>query len=225
MGKKPVQITAREQEAFLQFFASTPKLRSRFYFTGGTALSKFYLQHRFSEDLDFFSSEEFSVHSITPFIRKAKTVVGFSRVDYQQLFNRFIFHLIFSPKKTLKIEFTYFPFIQVEPPKKVEGLRIDSLVDIAVNKVFTIAQNPRGRDFFDLYLILKKTQWDIFDLLKKARIKFDWYIDWLQFGSQLFKVKELKDDPILGGQKVNFREIESYFVDLAKKLEKKVLKK
>ena len=59
----------------------------------------------------------------------------------------------------------------------------------------------------------------------KARIKFDWYIDWLQFGSQLFKVKELRDDPILAGQETNSKKIESYFVDLARKLEKKILKK
>ena len=28
-----------------------------FYLTGGTALSAFYFQHRFSEDLDFFSHD------------------------------------------------------------------------------------------------------------------------------------------------------------------------
>ena len=32
---------------------------------------------------------------------------------------------------------------------------IDSLIDIATNKIFTIYQNPRSRDFIDLYLILK----------------------------------------------------------------------
>jgi hypothetical protein len=39
------------QDQFLAWFAeqSTP-----FYLTGGTALGRFYLNHRYSEDLDFF---------------------------------------------------------------------------------------------------------------------------------------------------------------------------
>jgi len=221
MGQK---IITEEQESFLKFFAATEELRQRFYFTGGTALSKFYLHHRFSEDLDFFSSEEFSIRSISPFIYKAKSIVGFSEIDYQQVFNRFIFHLIFSPSKSLKVEFTYFLFRQIEEPQKIGGLMVDGLMDIAVNKVFVIFQNPRGRDFFDLYIILKKKQWNIFNNIKKARIKFDWHIDWLQFGSQLLKVEELKDDPILFNQRFDFKKVEDYFVKLSKKVGERVLK-
>lgn len=32
-------------------------LRLGFYLTGGTALSRFYLDHRYSDDLDFFTHE------------------------------------------------------------------------------------------------------------------------------------------------------------------------
>ncbi|MBI4359070.1 MAG: nucleotidyl transferase AbiEii/AbiGii toxin family protein, partial [Candidatus Nealsonbacteria bacterium] len=48
MGKK---VTTSEQEKFLDFVSVTPELGENFYFTGGTALNKFYLRHRFSEDL------------------------------------------------------------------------------------------------------------------------------------------------------------------------------
>ena len=74
-------------------------------------------------------------------------------------------------------------------------LRIDSLLDIAVNKVFTIYQNPRSRDFIDLYLILKNNSWSFTDLRKKARLKFDTQIDPLQMATQLFRVKEVLDYP------------------------------
>lgn len=223
MGKK---IVTPQQEKFLSFFATQPVLVRNFYFTGGTALSKFYLQHRFSEDLDFFSQNEFDPKEITPFVYQAKKSLGFSKFDYQQSFNRHLFHLIFSPKNFLKIEFTYFPFLQIERPKKKEGIFVDSLLDVAVNKVFTIAQNPRGRDFFDLFVILKrKKEWNIFDLLKKARIKFDWHLDWLQFGSQLLKSKELKDDPIVIDKAYDLSEINNFFLNLSKKIGSKVLKK
>lgn len=222
MGKKIITL---QQEKFLTFFASQPVLAKDFYFTGGTALSKFYLQHRLSEDLDFFSEKEFNPKEISPFLHQAQIALGFKKIDYQQSFNRFIFHLIFSPKMFLKTEFTYFPFSQIEKPKKKEGILVDSLIDIAVNKTFTIAQNPRGRDFFDLFLILRKRKWSIFDLLKKARIKFDWHLDWLQFGSQLLKVTELKDDPIIQNELFELSEINNFFLNLSKKIENKVLKK
>jgi len=222
MGK---EIITAQQEKFLDFFAKTPALAEEFYFTGGTALSKFYLEHRFSEDLDFFSEKEFDIKNITPFVYKAKKDLKFKEFDFQQSFNRNIFHLLFSKNQSLKLEFTYFPFSQIEKPKKIQGILVDSLIDMAVNKVFTIAQKPRGRDFFDLYIILNKKKLDIFDLLKKARIKFDWHIDWLQFGSQLFKVETFKDDPILKNKPFDYKEMNHYFLELSKKVKNKVLKK
>lgn len=45
-----------------------------FYLTGGTALSAYYLNHRISDDLDFFSEQEFSttsVHIIASGLREA----------------------------------------------------------------------------------------------------------------------------------------------------------
>ena len=53
------------------------------------------------------------------------------------------------------MEFTYFPFERIEKKEKIGNLYIDSLLDIAVNKVFTIYQKPRARDFIDLYFGLK----------------------------------------------------------------------
>ena len=72
---------------------------------------------------------------------------------------------------------------------------VDSLIDIAVNKIFTIYQKPRSRDFIDLYYILKQESWTIADLVKKARIKFDYHIDPLQLGAQFMRAQELKDYP------------------------------
>ncbi|MBI4652722.1 hypothetical protein HY750_00505 [Candidatus Kuenenbacteria bacterium] len=64
-----------------------------------------------------------------------------------------LFDLIDGDK--IKMEFTYFPFIRIEKKEKVGNLYIDSLLDIAVNKIFTIYQKPRSRDFIDLYFILQ----------------------------------------------------------------------
>lgn len=216
------QLT-KEQQIFLDFFKQTRVLNKNFYFSGGTCLSEFYLHHRFSEDLDFFSETEFDPINVTTYIKNSKKTLNYSKFDYHESFNRNIYQLIFSRNKFLKVEFTYYPFERIEKTKSINNLIIDSLKDIAVNKIFTISQQPRGRDFFDVYFIMKKTKYEISSLLKDARIKFDWHIDYLQFGANLLEVTKLKDDPILINQKVTFNEIEEFFQKETKKLEKKIL--
>ena len=39
-------------------------LKSSFYLTGGTALAAYYLQHRYSEDLDFFTDAQEAVPGV-----------------------------------------------------------------------------------------------------------------------------------------------------------------
>ena len=51
------------QSAFLKAFSQSP-LNDRFYLTGGTALAAFYLQHRLSEDLDFFTADSAAVRDV-----------------------------------------------------------------------------------------------------------------------------------------------------------------
>ena len=212
----------KNQKRFLDFFSREKKLNDSFYFTSGTALSEYYLHHRRSIDLDFFCETEFSPQDITPYIKKSKSIIMFDKFDFQQSFNRNIYQLIFGKSNFLKLEFTYFPFPQIEKPKVFNNLKVDSLLDIAVNKVFTVSQKPRGRDFFDLYFILTKKKWDFIDLLKKARLKFDWHVDPLQLGANMMRVKEMKDDPILV-ERTSLKKVENFVLKEAKKIGKKAL--
>ena len=56
------------------------------------------------------------------------------------------------------IDFNYYPFPRINLGENWKGLAIDSLEDIAVNKVHTLFMKPRSRDFVDLYFILKLTK-------------------------------------------------------------------
>ncbi len=217
-------ILSPNQKKFLNFFVSNSFFKKTFYLTGGTCLSEFYLKHRYSQDLDFFSEKEIDIVSITSFLKQLKDKLGYKKLDFQTSFNRNIYQLLFSKKEFLKIEFTYFPFEAVDKRIEKEDLIIDSLKDIAVNKVFTIIQNPRGRDYYDLYFILKKTGWDFLELLKLAKIKFDYQIDYLQIGSQLIRFKEFKDDPILIDKKNYFDKIEVFFKNIAVNLKDKIIR-
>lgn len=217
-------LLSHNQKLFLEFISKNQNINSLFYFTGGTALSEYYLQHRYSEDLDFFSESEFEIEDITLLLQSKKAIFGNPKIEFKQSFNRNIYQLIYQEGKFLKVEFTYFPFKRIDSTKIINNVKIDSLVDIGVNKIFTIYQNARGRDYYDIYYILKKDPSLTIDkLIKFAKIKFDTAIDYLQLGMNLAKVVNIKDDPLLT-HSVNYREIERFFLQNAEKLKKDFIK-
>ncbi|MCX6791217.1 MAG: nucleotidyl transferase AbiEii/AbiGii toxin family protein [Candidatus Gribaldobacteria bacterium] len=57
-------ILSENQQKVLEIISQSKDICQNFYLTGGTALAEFYLQHRFSEDLDFFSENEVDPQTI-----------------------------------------------------------------------------------------------------------------------------------------------------------------
>lgn len=214
-------ILSENQKKLLQLLSHEQSICDHFYLSGGTALAEFYLHHRLSEDLDFFSEQEFDPQSISVLFKKIQAAAGITNVEYQQSFNRNLFFLSIE-SDVIKTEFTYFPFPRIEQKKKIGSLFIDSLLDIAVNKVFTIYQNPRSRDFIDLYLILKSNPALSLDsLIKLATSKFDTHIDPIQLGSQYVRAKEIKDYPRML-EKIEESVWHDFFMREAEKLAGKV---
>ena len=215
-------ILSANQKKLLEIISADKTICSNFYLTGGTALAEFYLWHRYSEDLDFFSEKEFDSQAVFVCWKKTQKAAGIKKIDFQQSFNRNLFFLQLKDGDIVKTEFTFFPFPRIENKKKIRQLSVDSMLDIAVNKLFTIYQKPRARDFIDLFLILKKEKWDVADLIRKAKIKFDWHVDPLQLGAQFFQAKEVKDYPRMIS-KIRPSEWQKFFVIEAEKLKKNIL--
>lgn len=209
-------ILTKNQISVLEKVGSNKFIADNFYLTGGTVLAEFYLKHRFSEDLDFFSEKEFDILSIDVFFKKLRPELEIQKIDFQQSYNRNMFFLHFNDE-VLKTEFTYFPFRRIEKGEVKFGIEIDSLMDIAVNKLFTIYQRTKARDYIDLYFICDNGGFSISDLIKKARLKFDWHIDPLQLGTQFTKATEAKDYPRMTKQ-VDNALWQDFFVREAKKL-------
>lgn len=215
-------ILSLRQKLFLKVLARQKYLSDKYYLTGGTALAEFYLPFRYSEDLDFFSMEEVDTLAIVSFLKKVKKDLKYDHFDINSSFNRNLVQLIFSDE-AIKLEFTYFPFSQINKPLKREGIKIDSLLDIAVNKLFTIYQRPRSRDYMDLYMICKKESYNFDKLLKLAKAKFDWHVDPIKLGSQFMLSRNLKDYPRLL-KPLKETEWIDFFIKEAKKLENKIFK-
>ena len=210
-------LTTRQVD-FLDFVGKQPQLYENFYFSGGTALSEFYLSHRFSEDLDFFSEKEFDAGALNLFLLTRKNSFSARFLQYQQSFNRNLFFLEFDDRSSLKLEFTWYPFRRLEKGPTFGNLQVDSVLDIAVNKVFILTQQVRGRDYVDLFEIHRKYAFDFMELLKLARTKFDYPINILQLGKNLIKVTTFLDDPILF-KDIEKKTVENYFLQLAKELD------
>lgn len=156
---------------------------------------------------------------MTTLSKKIKKQLGADQVDIQQGFNR---NLVFFTlgKEILKTEFTYFPFTQIKKPTVINGIKIDSLKDIAVNKFFAIYQNPPARHFIDLYLIIQKKEVRWEDLARLARQKFDSNIDPIQLGSQLVTAQEVQDLPRMTIQLSDIWR--DYFIKKAKELKEEI---
>lgn len=215
-------ILTKDQIALLEKIGSTPYLQKHFYLTGGTLLAAFYLKHRYSEDLDFFSEQEIDAMTLQTFFKSIKEELNILEVDYQQSFNRNLFFLKLK-SGVLKTEFTYFPFSRIEKGGEQFGVSTDSLLDIAVNKLFTIYQRTKARDYIDLFYICKEDGLNILELVKKVRVKFETHIDLLQLGSQFIKAEEAEDFPRMI-KKVKPAEWRYFFLQEAKKLRDEVVK-
>ncbi|MDP3934689.1 MAG: nucleotidyl transferase AbiEii/AbiGii toxin family protein [Candidatus Giovannonibacteria bacterium] len=217
------KIITFEQDRFLELAGKSQYLRDNFYFTGGTPLAVFYLQHRLSEDIDLFiEDKEVPLNFVSSFIKKIGKVLGIQKTDYTNFLGLHSFQLYFSKTNILKVDFNYYPFPRIEKGIKYKNIEVDSILDIAVNKVHTIAMKPRARDFIDIYFIIKEKGYRFNDLLKKAKIKFDWHIDPLQLGSRLFMAREVKDFPRMI-KKIDHKEWQNFFFKEAKKLKSDIL--
>lgn len=162
-------ILDKKQKEFIFLFAVHP-LKDEFYLSGGTALAAFYLQHRYSEDLDFFCERDFRVEPVLEFLHQLPGIV---KVDYDSKFDRKLFLLQFEHNQILKVEFTKYPFSRIQPGLKVEGINIDSLEDILINKLLAMTDRKDPKDYFDIYCILKSNPvFKIKAAVEKAEKKF-----------------------------------------------------
>lgn len=212
------------QKSCLKEFVNS-SLSKKFYLSGGTALSEFYLQHRYSEDLDFFTQEELDFEGIRKFVNDVGKKNNISQIEIHHGYGLYTFYL--QEKKgniRHKIDFGQYPFEPIDPLKDFDGLRVETMFDISVNKAQTIIFRPRLRDFVDLYFILNlKKDWDLRDLIKKSFEKFEMKTDKIQIVEGLLQVKELSDMPRMI-KKIDRHDLESFFMKQAEIIKQEILK-
>lgn len=212
------EILNERQKQVLAAVSQEPAL-SDFYLTGGTALAAYYFQHRFSEDLDLFSFNEPDKIFLHAFTGKLKNLFAAEAMRFERFYDRHQFFFKFGGEE-LKVEFTTYPFHQLEEPILQDGLRIDSLRDIAVNKLMAMIDRFDPKDFIDLFYILQEFKID--DIRKDAEKKFGVSIGDIFLGGELAKVRRIEALPKML-KPLTIGELKEFFERQAKELKDEIL--
>lgn len=221
MGKT---ILTADQEKVLDCVMENRGISETFYLTGGTALAEFYLQHRYSDDLDFFTSrEDFPQFKVEKFAQTVKEKVGANDIVYRRLHDRRIFFFE-KGNKELKVEFTYYPFAQIEKGQDVNGLSIDSLEDLSANKLMALFDRTEPKDFVDIYFIIQKADIPLEKILANVKKKFQFSFDPLTLGSEFAKIRTIKELPKMK-EPLSVNELKKFFEKLALNLKPNILTK
>lgn len=209
-----ISILTKNQKIILTELAKVEFIQKNFYFTGGTALAHFYLRHRVSEDLDFFSEKKFDNQPLFSLFEDLRKKYRF-QLKTEQIESVNSFYLHFPNKEKLKIDFNYYPFKRVRESLLKEGFWIDSLFDIAINKLITIIQRTDVKDFVDFYFLEPK--FGVWDLIEGVRIKFHQKLEPYLLASDFLKVEDFEFLPRMV-KPLTLEELKSFFRELAKKV-------
>ncbi|MBL7131887.1 MAG: nucleotidyl transferase AbiEii/AbiGii toxin family protein [Candidatus Omnitrophica bacterium] len=209
-----MEVISKVQNKILGLFGEVLE-SEHFYLTGGTALAEFYLKHRKSDDLDFFTATE---ELIIPFSNRLEEMLRTKGMDVQRKrgLHSFVELLVRAHEETTVVHLAEDTPFRFEHPKRFPEyprLRVDSLVDISSNKLLALFSRATLRDFIDIYVLVKKGLFTPEKLIESAKVKdsgFDLY--WL--GVAFERIKTFKDDSsemLLLVEPIKFHEVLLFF--------------
>lgn len=141
-----------------------------FFLSGGAALAGYYLHHRETTDLDLFTTADDAFERGRHALAGAVAALGASLVVRQDApdFKRFA---VERGDELVVVDLVRerVPQLRVDKPE-IDGVRVDPIDEIAVNKVTTIVGRNEERDLVDLF-VLERAGYRIEDLLAPALAK------------------------------------------------------
>ena len=192
-----------------------------FYLTGGTALSRFYYNHRYSEDLDFFydgftyPKENFSIeyreilYRLEPLFDKVEVTLD------SEFYKRIFCH---TKDISLKVEFIYENFRTLGEKKIFKDFSVDSKENICTNKVTAITDRKTVKDFFDLYFLLKDIKLeDILRWSEYKQVPFDYEGIILAVGDILNNISLIEGE-VLTKTPLPEKTFKKFIIDLTKEI-------
>lgn len=208
------------QKSFLFSFFDSP-LKDDFYLTGGTALSTFYLHHRRSIDLDFFTVNKDVDFAFVNGQMLSLIKVNSLTVTNQISTSTYLQYLLQDEEATLKVDLVKDTLPHFGESMKVDSLNIDSLENIAVGKLLALYGRADPKDFIDLYFLLeieKKIKFD--ELFSKAKQK-DAGLHEIYLAEMMSRVHNVSIFPEML-KSFDKDKMKEYFIELSHKLLNKI---
>lgn len=138
-----------------------------FELAGGTALAAAYLGHRRSEDLDFFTAGA----SITEGLAAFSTELRQMNVPVSVELQTPSFARLQVGQRPTKVELAVDSPYHLRPTeRRVEGMPVRSLPDLAADKTLALFGRATTRDFIDVYQLMR-THYDLSTLMRLAAQK------------------------------------------------------
>lgn len=139
------------------------------YLAGGTAIY-FYLHHRLSVDLDFFTPKAFNPEALIFKMRNSFEEVNLELIEKETL-------ILFLSSEKLKFSLFHLPYQPLSPITLHEvksGIicPLASLDDIEAMKAIALAQRGSAKDFIDLYDLMLRTRHSFKDFAFRVRTKY-----------------------------------------------------
>lgn len=143
-------------------------LATGFYLTGGTCLNRFYLERRYSDDLDFFTSDNNLFRDDVRLLRQtlAEASITFElAVDSRD----FVRLMVEGKLKVDLVNDRVYRFGQ--SVKDAGNVVLDNLSNLGANKICAVLGRDDPKDIFDLFTIscIPDTKWS--DIMSAAAKK------------------------------------------------------
>jgi predicted nucleotidyltransferase component of viral defense system len=149
------------------------KVDDTFYLTGGTALGRYYLKHRYSNDLDLFVNRENDFKQLSNKII-SQLQNHFSEIEIALLSEDFARIFIHNEEYPLKIEFVNDVLFHAGEIQSANFFhRIDSWENILSNKICALSRDE-AKDVADLIFLSMKYNFTWETMINYARQKDTW---------------------------------------------------
>ncbi len=138
-----------QSDLLRSFFERTDAFR----LTGGAALVGFHLHHRTTLDLDLFTAPPATVAEGDRALRSAVDALG-AAVEVKQDAIDFRRYLVTRGAERAVVDLVVDRVPRIDEGVVIDGVRVDSLREIAANKVCTLLSRMEPRDLFDLRALI-----------------------------------------------------------------------
>jgi predicted nucleotidyltransferase component of viral defense system len=211
-----MEILTPFQQQLLKSIGGSP-IRDQFYLTGGTALSAFYLHHRYSEDLDLFTADPLAVTRVAPVLQDIAKNLN-AQISFTRTLGSFLECFFEGDSgERVKMDFAQDSPYRLQPTLlDIEyDVYVDNATDIACNKLSALFDRAEPKDFVDVFFVCQELMpfTELEELARQKYVGIDDY--WLSVAMQRISQVDILPRMI---KPLDLDELQVFFLSLAQEI-------